>query len=154
MPGACPPMRPNSFFFAYLFTKKHPHWRSTPPPNGCTPPLWEILDLPLTAIPGKESLKEFRLFLWKQVLLSEIDGRIKPLYEQRMLKRKVMPEWEWLENWELHWTCHVTKSTNTKHEISIYSKSAWNHENILKTKNYFEIFLEKSFNSISTDTMV
>ena len=32
-----PPMGPNSFIFAYIFTKKHPHQRSTPP-NGCTPP--------------------------------------------------------------------------------------------------------------------
>ena len=34
-----PPMGPNSFIFAYIFTKKHPHQRSMPPPpNGCTPP--------------------------------------------------------------------------------------------------------------------
>ena len=31
------PMGPNSFVFAYIFTEKHPHRRSTPP-NGCTPP--------------------------------------------------------------------------------------------------------------------
>ena len=33
-----PPMGPNSFIFAYIFTEKCPCWRSTPPPNGCTPP--------------------------------------------------------------------------------------------------------------------
>ena len=29
--GAHPPMGPNSFIFAYIFTEKHPHRRSTPP---------------------------------------------------------------------------------------------------------------------------
>ena len=38
VPGACPPMGPNSFIFAYIFAKKHPHQRSTPP-NGSTPPM-------------------------------------------------------------------------------------------------------------------
>ena len=38
MPGTCSPMGPNSFIFAYIFTKKHPHQRSMHPPNGCTPP--------------------------------------------------------------------------------------------------------------------
>ena len=33
-----PPMGPNSFVFAYIFTKKHLHQRSMPPPNRCTPP--------------------------------------------------------------------------------------------------------------------
>ena len=32
-----PPMGPNSFVFAYIFTKKHRVGRCTPP-NGCTPP--------------------------------------------------------------------------------------------------------------------
>ena len=41
-----PPMGPNSFIFAYIFTKKCPCQRSTPP-NRCMPPLWEILDPPL-----------------------------------------------------------------------------------------------------------
>ena len=40
--GACrahaSPMGPNSFVFAYIFTEKCLHWRSTTPPNGCTPP--------------------------------------------------------------------------------------------------------------------
>ena len=36
--GHMPPlMRPNSFAFACIFTKKCPHWRFMPP-NGCTPP--------------------------------------------------------------------------------------------------------------------
>ena len=72
MPGACPPpMGPNSFIFAYIFTEKCPRWRSTPqwvhaPPTGNPgsatafspksarvggphppPPQWEILDPPL-----------------------------------------------------------------------------------------------------------
>ena len=49
VPGARPPppMGPNSFIFAYIFTKKCPRRRFTRPPNGCTPPLWEILDPPL-----------------------------------------------------------------------------------------------------------
>ena len=39
MPGAHPPMGPNSFIFAHIFTEKHLHWRSTlmgacSPPNG------------------------------------------------------------------------------------------------------------------------
>ena len=42
-----PPMGPNSFVFAYIFTKKHPHQRSTTPLTGARPHLWEILDLPL-----------------------------------------------------------------------------------------------------------
>ena len=43
VPGARPPppMGPNSFVFAYIFTEKCPHRRSTPPP------LREILDPPL-----------------------------------------------------------------------------------------------------------
>ena len=32
-----PPMGPNSFIFAYIFTEKRMRWRSMPP-NGCTPP--------------------------------------------------------------------------------------------------------------------
>ena len=28
-----------------------------------------------------------------------------------------------LQIWELHWTCHVTGSTNTRHEICIYPQS-------------------------------
>ena len=32
--GARPLPGPNSFIFAYIFTKKHPHRRSTPPPRG------------------------------------------------------------------------------------------------------------------------
>ena len=30
--GRTPPIGPNSFVFAYIFTKKRPHQRSTPPP--------------------------------------------------------------------------------------------------------------------------
>ena len=37
MPGARPPTGPNYFVFAYIFTKKCPRQRSTPP-NGPTPP--------------------------------------------------------------------------------------------------------------------
>ena len=40
VPSARPPMGPNSFIFAYIFTKKCPRWRSMPP-------LREILDPPL-----------------------------------------------------------------------------------------------------------
>ena len=40
--GACPAhaptMGPNSFVFAYIFTKKCPRRRSTPPPTGARPP--------------------------------------------------------------------------------------------------------------------
>ena len=43
------PMGPNSFIFAYIFTEKCLRQRSTPP-NGCTPPLREILDPPLKYI--------------------------------------------------------------------------------------------------------
>ena len=38
MPGARPPVGPNSFIFANIFGKKHPHQRSTLPPNGPRPP--------------------------------------------------------------------------------------------------------------------
>ena len=38
VPCARPPMGPNSFIFAYIFTKKCPRQRSTPPPNGCHAP--------------------------------------------------------------------------------------------------------------------
>ena len=31
VPGARPPMGPNSFVFAYIFSKKHPCWRTMPP---------------------------------------------------------------------------------------------------------------------------
>ena len=47
-----PPMGPNSFIFAYIFTKKCPHWRSTPPLMGACPP-WEILDPPLHMAQGR-----------------------------------------------------------------------------------------------------
>ena len=33
-----PPMGPNSFIFAYIFTEKCPRRRSMPSPNGCMPP--------------------------------------------------------------------------------------------------------------------
>ena len=33
-----PPMGPNSFVFTYIFTKKHPCWRSSPPQWVHTPP--------------------------------------------------------------------------------------------------------------------
>ena len=48
--GGCtsPPMGPNSFVFAYIFTEKHPHRRSTPLTGAR--PLWEILDPPLYTI--------------------------------------------------------------------------------------------------------
>ena len=42
-----PPMGPNSFVFTYIFTKKCPRWRSTPPPQRVHAPLREILDPPL-----------------------------------------------------------------------------------------------------------
>ena len=41
---------PPSFVFAYIFTKKCPRWRSTPPPNGSTCLFREILDPPLHKI--------------------------------------------------------------------------------------------------------
>ena len=41
-----PPTGPNSFVFAYIFTKKHPCWRLAPP-NGSARPQWEILHPPL-----------------------------------------------------------------------------------------------------------
>ena len=50
-PARAPPTGSNSFVFAYVFAKKHPHRRSAPPPNGSAPPQWEILDLPLL-VPG------------------------------------------------------------------------------------------------------
>ena len=34
---APPPTVPNSFVFAYIFAKKYPHWRSTPPLTGPRP---------------------------------------------------------------------------------------------------------------------
>ena len=40
-------MGPNSFVFAYIFGEKCLRRRSTPPRNGSTPPLREILDPPL-----------------------------------------------------------------------------------------------------------
>ena len=42
-----PPMGPNSFIFAYIFTEKCPRRRSMPPLTGARPPLREILDPPL-----------------------------------------------------------------------------------------------------------
>ena len=33
-----PPMGPNSFIFTYIFTKKHPCWRSMPPLTDASPP--------------------------------------------------------------------------------------------------------------------
>ena len=39
MLGTCPPMGPNSFIFAYIFTKKHPCRRSMPPLMGACPPM-------------------------------------------------------------------------------------------------------------------
>ena len=39
VPGACPPMGPNSFIFTYIFTKKCPRRRSTPPLMGAHPPM-------------------------------------------------------------------------------------------------------------------
>ena len=38
VPGARPPMGPNSFIFTYIFAKKCLCRRSTLPPNGSTPP--------------------------------------------------------------------------------------------------------------------
>ena len=40
VPGACPPppMGPNSFVFTYIFTKKCPRRRSTPPLMAARPP--------------------------------------------------------------------------------------------------------------------
>ena len=49
VPGARLPMGPNSFVFAYIFTKKCLCRRSTPP-NGSMSPLREILDLPLVVL--------------------------------------------------------------------------------------------------------
>ena len=34
-----PPMGPNSLVFAYIFTKKHPCWKSMPPLMGACPPM-------------------------------------------------------------------------------------------------------------------
>ena len=58
-----PPMGPNSFIFAYIFTEKHLCQRSMPPQWVHTP-LQEILDLPLLIlnIPKK----------WKEVLTLSI----------------------------------------------------------------------------------
>ena len=39
VPGARPPMGPNSFVFAYIFTKKCPRRRSTPPLTVARPPM-------------------------------------------------------------------------------------------------------------------
>ena len=39
MPGACPPMGPNSFIFAYICTEKCPCQRSTPPLTDAHPPM-------------------------------------------------------------------------------------------------------------------
>ena len=52
MSGAYPPMGPNSFVFAYIFTKRHPYWRSAPTSEvhalqQVHASLWEILDPPL-----------------------------------------------------------------------------------------------------------
>ena len=44
-----PPMGPNSFIFAYIFTKKHPCQRSMPLLMGARP-LWEIPDPPLVCL--------------------------------------------------------------------------------------------------------
>ena len=46
-----PPTGPNSFFFAYIFTKKRPRRRSRPPPRPVTSPCPqpEILDPPLVS---------------------------------------------------------------------------------------------------------
>ena len=46
MARCTPPMGPDSFIFAYIFTKKCPHQRSMPPQRVHSP-LREILDLPL-----------------------------------------------------------------------------------------------------------
>ena len=36
--GRTPPMGPNSFVYAHIFTEKHPRWSSTPPLMGaCLP---------------------------------------------------------------------------------------------------------------------
>ena len=47
--GACPPMGPNYFIFAFIFAKKHPCQSSTPPQWVHTP-LWETLDPPLQCV--------------------------------------------------------------------------------------------------------
>ena len=48
VPAHAPPMGPNSFVFAYIFTEKCPRRRSTPPLTGARPPPpREILDPPL-----------------------------------------------------------------------------------------------------------
>ena len=39
VPGARPPMGPNSFVFAYIFTKKHLRQGSTPPQGVHAPPM-------------------------------------------------------------------------------------------------------------------
>ena len=87
--GACPvhapPMGPNSFIFAYIFTKKCPHQRSMPPPNGCMPPLREILDPPLEYVTLLKYAKHLNIdlttfpTLWAvlSILLNTQDGKHK-----------------------------------------------------------------------------
>ena len=48
--GACPAHTPpwdRILSFSHTFSPKSAHVGGPCPPNGCTPPLWEILDLPL-----------------------------------------------------------------------------------------------------------
>ena len=43
VPGARPPPTgPNSFIFTYIFAKKHPRQRSTPPLTGPRPPMGNL----------------------------------------------------------------------------------------------------------------
>ena len=70
--GACrahtPPMGPNSFIFAYIFTEKHLCWRSTPPPpNGCMPPYgksWICHCINIYNLPSNVTVLHFMYLPW------------------------------------------------------------------------------------------
>ena len=53
--GAHPPMGPNSFIFAYIFTEKHLCRRSMPPLTGARPPMGN----PGSATEDRQTCKTF-----------------------------------------------------------------------------------------------
>ena len=84
--GTCPPMEPNSFIFAYIFTEKCQCWRPNPPPKWVhAPPLWKILDPALF-------IDIFFQYLYVELMKIKMTKTTLNVIQQVFQKSKVQPK--------------------------------------------------------------